>query len=174
MLAFSSGLLAQNRYQPTWESLKEHTDPEWFRDAKLGIYTHWGPLTVGAEDMPYSGKGRDGQWYGSQMYDPGNPAFNFHKKIFGDQSKVGYKDIIPLFTAKNFNADEWADLFVKAGAKFAGPVAIHHDNFAMWNSKVTPWNFVLMGPKRDITGELEKAYKKRGLKFIMTFHHGFA
>jgi alpha-L-fucosidase len=174
LLAFSSGLFAQDLYQPTWESLKKHVDPEWFRDAKLGIYTHWGPVTVGSEDMPSSGNGRDGQWYGSQMYDSTNPTFEYHKKKFGDQSKVGYKDIIPLFTAKKFNADEWADLFVKAGAKFAGPVAIHHDNFAMWNSKVTPWNSVLMGPKQDITGELEKAYKKRGLKFMMSFHHGFA
>ncbi len=172
LLAFSSGLFAQDLYQPTWKSLKKHVDPEWFRDAKLGIYTHWGPVTLGAEDMPASD--RASQWYPSELYNPKSLAFEYHKKKFGDQSKVGYKDIIPLFTAKKFNADEWADLFVKAGAKFAGPVAIHHDNFAMWNSKVTPWNSVLMGPKRDITGELDTAFKKRGLKFMMSFHHGFA
>ena len=172
LLAISSSLLAQNRYQPNWESLKKHTDPEWFRDAKLGIYTHWGPVTLGSDDMPSSD--RASQWYASELYNPKSLAFDYHKKKFGDQSKVGYKDIIPLFTAKKFNADEWADLFVKAGAKFAGPVAVHHDNFAMWNSKVTPWNSVLMGPHKDIVGALEKAYKKRGLKFIMTYHHGFA
>jgi alpha-L-fucosidase len=170
MLVFNTCLLAQNRYQPDWESLKKHTDPEWFRDAKLGIYTHWGPVTVGCEDCPRT----TGQWYGGQMYQPQNPAFNFHKERFGDQTKVGYKDIIPLFKAEKFNANEWADLFVRAGAKFAGPVAVHHDNFAMWDSKVTPWNAAKMGPKRDITGELEKAIKSRGMKFITTFHHGYA
>jgi alpha-L-fucosidase len=118
LLAFSSGLFAQNLYQPTWESLKKHVDPEWFRDAKLGIYTHWGPVTVGSEDMPSSGNGRDGQWYGSQMYDSTNPTFEYHKKKFGDQSKVGYKDIIPLFTAKKFNADEWADLKLLPGTLY--------------------------------------------------------
>jgi alpha-L-fucosidase len=82
--------------------------------------------------------------------------------------------MIPLFKAEKFNAAEWADLFAKAGAKFAGPVAVHHDNFAMWDSKVTRWNSVGMGPHRDFTGELEKAYRKRGMKFIMTFHHGWA
>ncbi|MBX7244657.1 MAG: alpha-L-fucosidase [Candidatus Sumerlaeaceae bacterium] len=156
-------------YTDTWESLKAHKDPAWFLDAKLGIYTHWGPITVATEDAP-----SDMEWYGQQMYLPTHAAFNYHKQKYGDQSTFGYKDIIPLFTAKKFNADEWADLFSKAGAKFAGPVAVHHDNFAMWDSKVTRWNSVDMGPHRDITGELEKAYRKRGMKFLMTFHHGWA
>jgi len=174
MLVFNTSLLAQNRYQPDWESLKQHTDPVWFQDAKFGIYTHWGPVTLGAEDMPRDDPSANGQWYGSQMYYPGQLAFNFHKEHFGDQTKVGYKDIFPLFKAEKFNANEWADLFQRAGAKFAGPVAVHHDNFAMWDSKVTPWNAALMGPKRDIVGELEKAIKSRGMKFITTFHHGYA
>ena len=156
-------------FEPTWESLKKHQDPDWFRDAKFGIYTHWGPVTVGSEDCP-----RGGQWYGREMYDPKSPVFAYHKKRFGDQTKVGYKDIIPLFRAEKFDAEAWAELFARSGARFAGPVAVHHDNFAMWDSEVTPWNSVKMGPHRDITGELEKAIKKRGLKFITTFHHGFA
>ncbi len=157
------------KYQPTWESLKTHRDPEWFRDAKFGIYTHWGPVTVGSEDSPAGG-----QWYGHEMYDRASPVFAFHQKHFGDQKLVGYKDIIPKFKAEKFDAEAWADLFARSGAKFAGPVAVHHDNFAMWDSQVTPWNSVKMGPHRDITRELEKAIKGRGLKFITTFHHGFA
>ena len=165
----SEGTTTTGPFSPTWDSLKTHRDPEWFRDAKLGIYTHWGPVTVGCEDCP-----KGGQWYGGEIYNPRNPVFAFHKQHFGDQTKVGYKDIIPLFKAEKFDAEAWADLFTQAGAKFAGPVAAHHDNFAMWNSAVTPWNSVKMGPHRDITGELEKALRKHGLKFITSFHHGYA
>ncbi|MDJ8954124.1 alpha-L-fucosidase, partial [Clostridium perfringens] len=93
-----------------------------------------------------------------------------HRQKYGDQATVDYKDMIPKFTAEHFNADEWAELFAKSGAKFAGPVAIHHDNFALWDSKVTRWNSVRLGPRRDITGELGKAIRARGLKFITTFH----
>ena len=96
------------------------------------------------------------------------------RQRFGDQTKVGYKDLIPQFKAEKFDAEAWAELFARSGAKFAGPVAVHHDNFAMWDSAVTPWNAAKMGPHRDVTGELEKAIKRRGLKFITTFHHGFA
>ena len=161
--------IAQGLFQPDWESLKAHQDPEWFRDAKFGIYTHWGPVTVGAEDGPAGG-----QWYGHSLYDTNSPTFKYHQKKFGDQHIVGYKDIIPKFTAEKFNADDWADLFAKAGAKFAGPVAVHHDNFAMWNSQLTRWNSQNMGPHRDITGELEKSIRAHGLKFTTTFHHGYA
>lgn len=160
---------ATGAYAPEWESLKRHTDPEWFRDAKFGIYTHWGPVTVGCEDCPAGG-----QWYGREMYDPKSPVFAFHARQFGPQDKVGYKDILPRFAAPKFNADAWADLFAKAGAKFAGPVAVHHDNFAMWDSRVTPWNSVAIGPRRDVTGELAQAIRRRGMRLITTFHHGFA
>ena len=160
---------APGPFKPEWSSLKTHQDPEWFRDAKFGIYTHWGPVTVGCEDAP-----RGGEWYGREMYLTNNPIFAWHQQKFGDQHTIGYKDIIPRFTATKFDPEKWADLFARAGAKFAGPVAVHHDNFAMWDSAVTPWNAVKMGPKRDITGELAKAYRARGLKFLPTFHHGFA
>jgi len=156
-------------FKPEWESLKAHKDPEWFRDAKFGIYTHWGPVTVGCEDAP-----KGGEWYGMEMYQTNKPIFAYHKQTFGDQLTVGYKDVIPKFTATKFDPEKWADLFLRAGAKFAGPVAVHHDNFAMWDSEVTPWNSMKMGPHRDITGELAKAYKARGMKFLPTFHHGFA
>jgi alpha-L-fucosidase len=160
---------AEPTFKPDWESLHAHRDPEWFRDAKFGIYTHWGPITVGCEDAP-----QGGEWYGREMYLTNNPIFAWHKQRFGDQHTFGYKDVIPRFTAPKFDPQKWADLFARAGAKFAGPVAVHHDNFALWDSAVTPWSSVKMGPKRDITGELARAYRARGLKFITTFHHGFA
>jgi alpha-L-fucosidase len=163
------GSTAPEPFKPEWQSLRAHKDPEWFRDAKFGIYTHWGPVTAGCEDAP-----QGGEWYGNEMYLRNSPIFDYHNQKFGDQHTFGYKDVIPLFTAPKFDPEKWADLFARAGAKFAGPVAVHHDNFAMWNSAVTPWNSMKMGPKRDITGDLAKAYKARGLKFLATFHHGFA
>ena len=142
-LATVAATLAQNEagpYKPDWVSLKAHHDPAWFRDAKLGIYTHWGPVTYAAEDAPSAM-----EWYGNEMYIEKHAAFLYHQRRFGDQHTIGYKDVIPQFTAPKFNADEWADLFARAGARFAGPVAIHHDNFAMWDSQVTRWNSKAMG-----------------------------
>jgi alpha-L-fucosidase len=161
--------IATGPYKADWQSLKQHRIPEWFRDAKLGIYTHWGPITVATEAAP-----AEMEWYGRQLYETNHAAFRFHQQKFGDQNSIGYKDIIPQFTAEKFNAEEWAELFARAGAKFAGPVAVHHDNFANWDSKVTRWNSMNLGPHRDLTGELERALRKRGLKFFTSFHHGFA
>ena len=163
--------VAEVPFKPEWQSLKAHREPEWFRDAKFGIYTHWGPVTVGCEDAP---KDASGEWYGNEMYLTNNPIFAYHKQRFGDQLTFGYKDVILRFTAPKFDPEKWADLFARAGAKFAGPVAVHHDDFAMWDSAVTPWNSANMGPRRDITGELARAYRARGLKLLTTFHHGFA
>ncbi len=161
--------VGQGPYRAEWESLKAHKDPEWFRDAKFGIYTHWGPVTLGREEGPGGG-----EWYGREMYQTNSPMFRWHQQQFGDPHTVGYKDVIPKFTAPKFDPNKWAALFARAGARFAGPVAVHHDNFAMWNSEVTPWNSVRMGPKRDITGELATAYRAQGLKLLTTFHHGYA
>ena len=101
------------------------------------------------------------------------PTFGYSLTTFGDQHSFGYKDIIPMFKGSKFDANAWAEMFKQAGAKFAGPVAIHHDNFAMWNSKVTKWNSVNMGPHKDIVGELEKAIKSRDMHFMTSFHHSF-
>jgi len=170
LVGSADAVRAQQPYEPTWESLKKHVDPDWFRDAKFGIYTHWGPVTVGSQDAKL---GRV-QWYVRAMYQPKDPAFQYHRDKFGDQKDFGYKDVIPLFKAEKFNADEWAKLFAAAGAQFAGPVAIHHDNFAMWDSALTDWNAMDTGPHRDITGELAKAIRGHGMKFIATFHHAFS
>ena len=150
-------------YEPNWESLDQHkAAPEWFQDAKLGIYFHWGVYSV-----PAFGS----EWYPRHMHFEGHPVYEHHLKTYGHPSEFAYHDFVPMFRAENFNADEWADLFVKAGARFAGPVSEHHDGFAMWDSEATPWNSMDMGPGRDITGELAEAIKGRGLKFITTFHH---
>ena len=156
--------VAAGPYHPTWDSLKTHQDPEWFRDAKFGIYNHWGPITVATDPAP-----AEMEWYGQQLYLTNHPAFKYHQQRFGDQKTTGYKDVIPFFKAENFNADAWASLFARAGAKFAGPVAIHHDNFANWDSRVSRWNSQAMGPKRDLTGELERAIRQQGLEVFVHF-----
>ena len=154
---------AEGPFSPDRASLeKRNPAPEWFRDAKFGIYFHWGVYSV-----PAFGN----EWYPCTMYQKGSGENKHHIATYGDPVKFGYHDFIPMFKAEKFDANRWADLFVKAGARFAGPVAEHHDNFSMWDSKVTPWNAMAMGPKRDLTGELEKAIRARGMKFITTFHH---
>ena len=154
------------KYEPTWESLREYKEvPKWLRDGKFGIYTHWGPYAVHAY-------GENTTWYSFALYMEDGEARQHFEKTFGKLTpEFGYKDLIPKFTAEKFDADEWAELFRKSGAKFAGPVAEHHDGFAMWDTRYSDWNAATMGPKRDVVGELEKAIKKRDMKFVTAFHH---
>lgn len=158
-------LKTQAPYKPTWNSLRNHATPQWLKDAKFGIYTHWGVYSVPAQ-------GPNATWYANKLYFNANgPERKYHEATYGPLEKFGYKDFIPMFTGEKFNADEWADLFQKAGARFAGPVAEHHDGFSMWDTRYSEWNAVKMGPKRDVVGELAKAIKKRNMKFITAFHH---
>ncbi len=153
----------QASYEENWDSLaKVNEEPEWFKDAKFGIYFHWGVYSVPAYST---------EWYPRMMHFEGLGVYEHHLENYGHPSEFGYHDFVPLFRAEEFDPEEWAELFVKAGARFAGPVAEHHDGFSMWDSDATPWNSMDKGPGRDITGELEKAIKARGLKFITTFHH---
>ena len=127
-----TGLVQANPYEPSWESLSNHNEaPEWFRDAKFGIYFHWGVYTV-----PEFGK----EWYPREieMYLKDYYIYNHHIKTCGDPAEFAYHDFVPMFKAEKFDVDAWADLFVKAGAKLVGPVAEHHDGFSMWASKQTP------------------------------------
>jgi alpha-L-fucosidase len=152
-------------YKPVWASLKTHPIPQWLREGKFGIYTHWGVYSVPA-------MGPNATWYANKVYwEPNSPERKHWEQTYGPLDKFGYKDFIPLFTGERFNAEQWADLFQKAGARFAGPVAEHHDGFAMWDTKYSPWNAAKMGPKRDVVGELAKAIKKRNMKFVAAFHH---
>lgn len=153
----------EKAYQATEESLSKHqASPEWFSDAKLGMYFHWGPYSV-----PAFGSA----WYPRNMYMKGSRVNKFHEENFGKIEEFGYEDFIPMFKAEHFDPEEWADLFQSTGAKFAGPVAQHHDGFAMWDSEINPWNAADKGPKRDILGELFKSLKKREIKTLATFHH---
>ena len=154
--------LGEKEYKPTWESLTKHLDPSWFDDAKFGIYFHWGVYSV-----PAYGN----EWYSRNMYRKDSRENKYHLKKYGPLSQFGYKDFIPMFKAEKFDADEWAELFKKAGARFAGPVAEHADGFAMWDSRLTRWDCAEKGPGKDIVGALEKAIRKQGMKFITTFHH---
>jgi alpha-L-fucosidase len=162
-----AGKSGVKKYEPTWESLRKYKEiPEWLRNGKFGIYTHWGPYAVHAY-------GSNTTWYSYALYrDPEGEARKHFEKTFGKLTpEFGYKDLIPKFTAEKFDADEWAELFKKSGAKFAGPVAEHHDGFAMWDTKYSDWNAAKMGPKRDVVAEFEKAVRKRDMKFVTAFHH---
>ncbi len=173
---------AQNlTYNANWESLsKVKQTPDWFLDAKFGIYTHWGPISEAMEgadpNKHYAG------WHGMIMYkdgekvptDNGEPSNNFqhHVNKYGDPGTFGYKHVIEQFSPSGFDGSEWAALFAKSGAKFAGPVAMHHDNFAMWDSKATRWNSKNYGGI-DPSASLKKHIEDRGMKFMASFHHAF-
>lgn len=150
----------KGQYEPTVESLRQYRCPKWFRDAKFGIYMHWGPCSI---------NGVNG-WYGRNMYIQGHRAYEYHVKTFGHPSEVGYKDLIPLWKAEKFDPDELVALFKEAGAKYFTPCAVHHDNFDLWDSKHHRWNAVEMGPKKDIIGLLREATLKHGLRFGVTTH----
>lgn len=158
----TTGYAQSEPYQANWASLKKHPTPEWFLNAKFGIYFHWGPYSVPAHKT---------EWYSIWMYREGHPIRKYHEKTYGPLNEFGYKDFIPQFTGEHFDADDWAQLIADAGAEFAGPVSEHADGFAMWDSKVTRWNAADMGPKVDVVGEMAEALRERGLKFIATFHH---
>ena len=148
-------------FKPDWDSLKKYRIPEWYENAKFGIFLHWGLYSVPAFES---------EWYPRNMYLQGTPEFKHHVETYGPQNKFGYKNFIPEFKAQNFDAKAWADLFQKAGAKFVVPVAEHHDGFPMYGSGLTDWSAAKMGPKRDVVGELEKAVRADGLHFGASSH----
>jgi alpha-L-fucosidase len=149
-------------FQPDVDSLKQYQAPDWFRDAKFGIWAHWGPQAVP----------RRGDWYARWMYVPGHPHYAHHLEHYGHPSEFGYKDIIPLWTAEKFDPEALMDLYVHAGAKYFVSMGVHHDNFDLWNSRHHRWNAAAMGPKRDIVGAWRDAARKRGLRFGVSEHLG--
>jgi alpha-L-fucosidase len=148
-------------FHASWESLAAYRTPDWFRDAKFGIFLHWGVYSV-----PAFGN----EWYSRNMYIPGSAAYKHQVATYGSLEQFGYKDFIPLFRAEHFDPDAWVDLFVKAGARYIVPVAEHCDGFAMYGSSMTPFNAAEMGPHRDVVGELEHATRARGLHFGVSSH----
>lgn len=164
VLAIASGCTRTGKvYEETWQSLSGHAPaPEWYADAKFGIYFHWGVYSV-----PEFGN----EWYPRLMHIPGNFIQKHHLEVYGDPNDFAYHDFVPMFTGEHFDAAEWVALFKDAGARFVGPVAEHHDGFAMWDSEITPWNSMDKGPHRDILGEIADQARKNDLKLITTFHH---
>ncbi|MGA2721204.1 MAG: alpha-L-fucosidase [Bryobacteraceae bacterium] len=152
-------------FDGTREALKAYQVPQWFRDAKFGIWAHWGPQSAA----------EDGDWYARNIYIQGSPQNKDHVARFGHPSKFGHKDICKMWTADKFDPDHLMQLYKKAGAKYFMSMAVHHDNFDLWDSKHQPrWNSVAMGPKKDIVGLWEKAARKQGLRFAVSEHLAFS
>ena len=154
--------IADGPYKPTNESLQQYQYPGWFRDAKFGIWSHWGPQAVP----------RQGDWYAKRMYQEGGDAYKYHLEHYGHPSVFGYKDIIPLWKAERWDPDKLMELYRKTGAKYFVSMGTHHDNFFLWDSKIHKWNAVKMGPKKDVLGIWQQAAKKQGLKFGVSEHLG--
>jgi alpha-L-fucosidase len=151
----------QGPFRADWDSLQKYETPGWYKDAKFGIFIHWGVYAV-----PAFGS----EWYPRDMYRSGSEEYKHHVATYGPQDKFGYKDFIPMFKAEHFDAGVWARLFKEAGAKYVVPVAEHHDGFAMYDSGVSDWTAAKMGPHRDVIGELAKAVRSQGLHFGASSH----
>ena len=147
-------VIKRGPFSDDWDSLGNYQVPEWYRNAKFGIFIHWGVYSV-----PAFGN----EWYPRHMYIQGSPEFEHHIKTYGNHKDFGYKDFIPMFTAPKFDPQEWARLFKEAGAKYVVPVAEHHDGFQMYKSDLSRYNAYNMGPKRDVLGELFEAFRDEGL-----------
>ncbi len=153
--------VAPGPYKPSWESISNgYQVPEWYRDAKFGIWAHWGP-----QCQPEMG-----DWYAQRMYQPKNAAYKFHVEKYGHPSKFGFKDVINEWKADKWNPEELVGMYKKAGAKFFAAMANHHDNLDLWDSKYQPWNSVAVGPKKNIVAGWEKATRAAGLRFAISCH----
>jgi alpha-L-fucosidase len=163
--------IAEGPFQPTWKSLGDNfRSPKWFRQAKIGIWLHWGPQSVG----------EDGDWYAKWIYMP-KFAWNDYTRVYphhlekvGHPSQYGYKDVLPLWKAEKWNPAKLMALYKRAGARYVIAQGMHHDNFDLWNSKYQPWNSVSIGPLRDIVGGWKKAADKEGMKFGIAFHGDYS
>jgi len=147
-------------FRPNWESLKAYRYPDWFRDAKFGIWAHWSPQCVPEQ----------GDWYARGMYIQGSSQYNYHVKTYGHPSQFGYKDVCHIWRGENWNPEELIRLYAKTGAKYFVALGNHHGNFDCWDSKYQPWNCVKVGPKKDIVGTWGKIARAHGLRFGITFH----
>ena len=151
-------------FKPSWESLAAWECPEWFKDAKFGIWAHWGPQC----------EAEDGDWYARFMYYPGSGQYNWHKSHYGDPSEFGLKDLCNEWKAENWNPKELVDLYKSVGARYFMTLANHHDNFDLWNSPYQEWNSVNIGPKRDLVGEWSEACREAGLPLGVSVHASHA
>lgn len=154
-------VINNGHYKDNWESLSRYPIPSWYENAKFGIFIHWGVYSV-----PAFGN----EWYPRNMYVQGTKEYEHHIKTYGPQKEFGYTDFIPMFQAEHFNPDEWMKLIKASGAKYVMPVAEHHDGFQMYESELSDWNCVKMGPKRDVLGELKTSAEKEGIVFCASNH----
>ena len=152
------------KFQPTWDSLHQYQCPDWFRNAKFGIWACFGP-----QNVP-----EIGDWYARSMYVEGSRQNKFHVAHYGPPSQFGFKDVIHLWKAENFDAEKLIALYKKVGAQYFFVMANHHDNFDMYDSKYQPWNSVKVGPHKDIVGEFAKAAHEQGLPFGVSVHAAHA
>jgi len=152
--------LPEGPFEGTRTSLRAYEIPDWFRDAKFGIWAHWGPQSAVEA----------GDWYARNMYIEDSGQYAYHLKTYGHPSKFGFKDTIPAWKAERFDPDHLMDLYKKAGAKYFMTMGVHHDNFDLWNSQHNRWNAVNMGPRKDIVGMWKQAAQKHGLKFAISDH----
>jgi alpha-L-fucosidase len=154
-------VIKEGGFQDNWDSLSNYKLAHWYRNAKFGIFIHWGVYSV-----PAFGS----EWYSRNMYIEGSKEYEHHIKTYGKHKDFGYKDFIPMFKAEKFNSDEWAEVFKAAGARYVVPVAEHHDGFQMYESELSHFNAYEMGPKRDVLGELKESLQKRNIQFCASSH----
>ena len=153
--------MATGQFTPDWASLRTYEVPDWFRDAKFGIWAHWGPQCVEGS----------GDWMARGLYLEGNNQYNYHREHYGHPSEVGFKDILPLFKAENWTPEELVKFYKEeCGAQYFFALGNHHDNFDLWDSKYQEWNSQNIGPHKDILDGWAKAAKKAGLPFGISFH----
>jgi len=152
--------MCKGQYEPTWESLRQYETPEWFRDAKFGIWAHWGPQCVEGS----------GDWMAREMYMEGSGKYNYHREHYGHPSEFGFKDVLPLFRAEKWDPEKLLSFYKEIGAQYFFALGNHHDNFDLWDSQYQEWNSKNIGPKRDILAEWSEAAKKCGLPFGISFH----
>ncbi len=156
--------LAKGPFKASWDSLSGYTVPEWYKNAKFGIWAHWGPQC----EPEY------GDWYARGMYEEGSSQYKYHLKKYGHPSKFGFKDVINKWKADQWDPEYLVSLYKRVGAKYFFALANHHDNLDLWNSKHQPWNSVKVGPRKDIIGGWAKAAKKAGLPFGVSVHAAHA
>jgi alpha-L-fucosidase len=157
--------IAPGPFSPTWESIEKNYpgEPAWLRDAKFGIWVHFGPQAAG----------ESGDWYARKMYVPGTTAYENHLKKYGHPSESGYKEVLRDWNPKKLDPAKLTQIYKDAGARFLMIQGVHHDNFDLWNSHYHQWNSVNLGPKRDLIGEWASACRADGMRFGVTFHHEY-
>jgi len=156
--------VAAGKFAPTWQSLQQYKTPDWFRNAKFGIWAHWGP-----QCQP-----EQGDWFGRFMYNEGGDQYKWFVEHYGHPSKVGFKEVIKDWKAENWDPEKLVALYKRAGAQYFFAMANHHDNLDLWDSKYQEWNSVRVGPKKDIITGWSKAAKKYNLQFGLSVHASHA